>query len=253
MRRNTEMTGTWVGLGLLLLGGSLLLLPLVASMDMMEAGFALQCLGVFVGLTGAVTAVLFGYRARRLQSMVRGEKLLAHWTYTGPEVEAQAARDMESARQRNRLLLLLVGGFVVACTVPMTIYGYLDGEGDNMPLFVGMMAAVFVLVAVFALGMPVLQARRARGSSHEALIAENGLYVNGALHTWNAPLALLDGVSMVEEEAPARLVFSLRSLSRASATAYQSYSVEVPVPAGEEGTARKIVAHFGKASREALA
>ncbi|MBN1659048.1 MAG: hypothetical protein JXA93_11625 [Anaerolineae bacterium] len=244
MRRNTEMMGTWAGLALLLLGGSLVLLPIVAGMDMMEVGFALQCLGVFLVLTGAITALLFGYRARRLQSIFRGEKLLAHWVYTAPQVAAQVARDLESTRQRNRLLLVLVGVFIVACTVPMTIYGYLEGEGDNMPLFVAIMAGVFVIVAAFALGMPLVQARRARASSHEAFIAENGLYVNGALHTWNAPLALLDGVSLAEEETVARLVFSLRSLSRASATAYQSYTVEVPVPPGEEGRAREIIAYF---------
>ena len=244
MRRNTEMTGTWTGLALLLIGVVLMLLPLLAGMDMMDAGYALQCLGLFVALTGAVTATLFGYRAARLKSMFRGEKLLAHWVYTEPQVKAQAERDLQAARRRNGPLLLLIGGFFVACTVLMVIYGYLSGEGANMPGFVAIMAAAFVVIAAFGIGMPFVQYRRARTSSHEALIAENGLYINGALHTWNAPLALLDGVSLEEEPPAARIVFYLRSLSRASADAYESYTVEVPVPAGEEDQAREITAHF---------
>jgi hypothetical protein len=92
--------------------------------------------------------------------------------------------------------------------------------------------------------MPYLQQRRVRQSSGEAYIAANGLFLNGALYTWDGPLAGMDGVSLVEDGAPARLVFHLRSLSRTYATGYQPYSVEVPVPAGEEATARRVEAHF---------
>jgi hypothetical protein len=244
MKRNPEMVGVWAGLAVLVLGVACILLPVLADMDLMQGGFALQFLGIFLAIVGGIVLVLYGYRARRLAAMFRGQKLLAHWRYDPVQAEAQAQRELAEARQRNRALLLIVAGFVVVCTVLFTVYGILQGEGDDMPLFVAIMAGVLLVVAAFAFVMPPLQYRRARKAGHEALVAEDGLYAGGVLHTWNAPLARLDAVTLEEEKGQARLVFHLRSLSRTSATAYQAYTVEVPVPPGEEGTARRIEAHF---------
>ena len=113
-----------------------------------------------------------------------------------------------------------------------------------MTLFVGIMAAALLLIAAFAFGMPYVQHRRALGSSRETTIAENGLWINGALHTWDPPLAMLDEVRLLEDGTQARLVFCLRSLSQASVTLYQAYSVEVPVPPGKEAAARRVEQHF---------
>ncbi|MEJ2208018.1 MAG: hypothetical protein P8129_03160 [Anaerolineae bacterium] len=244
MKRNPEMVGVWAGLAVLVLGVACILLPLWTDMDLMQGGFALQFLGVFLAIVGVVILALYGYRARRLAAMVRGQKLLAHWRYDPVQAEGQAQRELAETRQRNWALLLIVAGFVVACTVLFTLYGILQGEGDDMPLFVAIMGGVLLVVAAFALLMPSLQYRRARQAGHEALVAEDGLYASGVLHTWNAPLSRLDAVTLEDDGGQTRLVFHLRSLSRTSATAYQAYTAEVPVPPGEEATARRIEAHF---------
>jgi hypothetical protein len=244
LRRNPEVTGLIAGLAILGVGVLLILLPPLLDLDMMQAGFAMQFGGFFLVVVGLIVAAIFGYRANRLKSMFRGSRVLAHWVYEPVQVRGQADADLQSAKERNRVLLLIVAVFVVACTLLFVAIGFSSGEGDNMPLFVGIMAAVLLIVAAFAFGMPYLQHRRALRSSGEALIAENGLYINGALHTWNPPLAKLEEVQLVEEGAEARLVFSFRSLSRTSATLYESYSVEVPVPPGQEAVARKVEQYF---------
>jgi len=244
MKRNPEMVGVLVGLAILIAGGVCILLPQSADIDMMQGGFALQFVGFFLVIVGGIVTTLYGYRALRLVSMFRGRKLLAHWRYDPVQAEAQAQRELEQTRQRNLVLLLIVAGFVVVCTLLFTLYGFLEGEGDDMPLFVAIMAGVLLVVAAFALVMPSFQYRRAQKGGREAIIAENGLYASGVLHTWNVPLSMLDGVTLEEEGGQVRLVFHLRSLSRTSVTAYQSYTVEVPVPSGEEETARRIEAHF---------
>jgi len=244
LRRNPEVTGLIAGLAILGVGVLLILLPPLLDLDMMQAGFAMQFGGFFLVVVGLIVAAIFGYRANRLKSMFRGSRVLAHWVYEPVQVRGQADADLQSAKERNRVLLLIVAVFVVACTLLFVAIGFSSGEGDNMPLFVGIMAAVLLIVAAFAFGMPYLQHRRALRSSGEALIAENGLYINGALHTWNPPLATLEEVQLVEEGAEARLVFSFRSLSRTSATLYESYSVEVPVPPGQEAEARQVEQYF---------
>jgi hypothetical protein len=242
--RNPEVTGLIAGLVILGAGALMMWLPPLLAMDMMQIGFALQFGGLFLVVVGLVTAAIFGFRAKRLNAMLRGSRLLAHWVYDPVQVRDQADRELRSTKERNRAILLIVAGFFVACTLLFVVMGLLSGEGDNMPLFAGIMTAVLLIIAAFAFGMPYWQHRRALRSSGEAIIAENGLFVNGALHTWNPPLARLDEVSLVEDGRQARLVFDLSSLSRTSVTAYDAYSVEVPVPPGEEATARRVEQFF---------
>ena len=249
IRRNPEFTGLVTGLVILGVGVLLILLPLLLDMDMMQAGFALQFGGFFLAIVGLITTGIFGYRAHRLQAILSGSRLLAHWAYDPAQLQDQADKDLQSAKGRNRGLLLVVALFFVALTLLFVVLGFFSGEGDHMPLFVGIMAAALLCVAAFAFGMPYLQRRRALRSSGETYVAEHGLFINGALHTWDPPLAMLDEVRLVEDGTQQRLVFSLRSLSRASTTLYQAYSVEVPVPPGKESAARRVEQYFRERHR----
>ena len=241
-RRNSEITGLIVGVMITVAGVLLILLPFLAHLDMMRGGYALQFVGLFFVLVGLVTAGIFGQRAARLNSIFSGEKLLAHWVYDPAQVERQAQRDRHGTKKANRALFLVIAGFMLACIILFATYGYTSGQGDSMPWFIGGMVGVLLLVAAAAFGMPYVQYRRAVRSTGEAVIAANGLYINGALHVWNAPLAALDGVSLVEDGAEARLVFGLRYRTGIGAT--EAYTVEVPVPPGQEEAARRVEEHF---------
>jgi hypothetical protein len=230
-------------------GGLLILLPFLVNLDMMGGGYALQFAGLFFILIGLVTAGVFSYRAVRLNSIISGKKLLARWIYDQAEVEEEAQRDRQGNKKVNRGLFLVMMGFMLVCIILFTVYGYASGEGDSMPWFIGGMVGVLLLLAAFAFGMPYVQYRRAVRSTHEAIIAANGLYVNGTLHTWDAPLAGLDGVSLAEENERVRLVFSLRYRTGVGAT--ETYTVEVPVPYGQEQAARMVEQHFREANRPA--
>ncbi len=244
MQRNPEMTGALAGAALGVGGLVLILLPLLAGMDMMAFGFAMQFLGLFLVVVGLVTAIVYGLRVRRLNTLLAGRTLLAHWVYSPEQLRTQAEREFQETKKRNRILYLIIAGWMVACIVLFVAVGFWQGQGDNMPVFVGIMAGVLLVVGAFAWGMPYLQRRRALRSSGEAYIATNALFVNGVLHTWDRPLAGMDGVSLVEDGGPTRLEFHLRSLSRTNVSLYEPYTVEVPVPPGEEATARRIEQHF---------
>ena len=244
MHKNPEMTGVLAGAALGMVGLVLILLPPLAGMDMMALGYALQFLGLFLVIVGLVTATVFGLRVRRLNSLLAGRTLLAHWVYSPEQLRTQAERDFQETKKRNRILFLIVAGWMVACIVLFVAIGFWQGQEDNLPVFVGIMAGVLLVVGAFAWGMPHLQRRRALRSSGEAYIADNALLINGVLHTWDRPMAGMDGVSLVEDGGPLRLEFHLRSLSRTNATLYEPYTVEVPVPPGEEATARRIEEHF---------
>ena len=244
LSRNSEITGRTVGLVLTLAGVLLIILPPVAGIDGFEAGFGLQFLGLFLLVCGLVTAGIFAHRVRRLESMLRGQEVLAHWVYDPHVQREQAERELATTRGRNWLMLLIVAVLLIACTVLFVIIGFMEGEEDNMPAFVAIMLGVLVVVAFFALVMPTLQYRRALRSGGEAIIAANGLYMSGVLHTWQGPMAGMEGVDLVDDGGQAWLLFNLRSLDRTGPMGYRRYTVEVPVPPGEEATARRVEEHF---------
>lgn len=244
LRRNSEITGRTVGLVLALAGALLMVLPPVAGMDGFEWGFALQFLGLFLLVSGLVTAVIFARRVQRLESMLRGQEVLARWAYDPGLQREQAERDLAATRGRNWLMLLIVAVLTIACTVLFVIVGFMEGQEENMPGFVALMLGMLVVVAFFALVMPTLQHRHALRSGGEAIIAANGLYMSGVLHTWGGPLAGMEGVDLVDDGGQARLLFNLRSLDRTGPMGYRRYTVEVPVPPGEEATARRVEEHF---------
>ncbi len=116
-RRNSEITGLIIGVMITAAGGLLILLPFLTNLDMMEGGYALQFVGLFLILIGLVTAGIFGYRAARLNSIFSGEKLLAHWVYDPAQVEKQAQRDRQEIKNANLVLFLVIAGFMLACIV----------------------------------------------------------------------------------------------------------------------------------------
>ncbi|MFN2168283.1 MAG: hypothetical protein ACK2U9_18735, partial [Anaerolineae bacterium] len=124
LRRNPEVTGLIAGLAILGVGVLLILLPPLLDLDMMQAGFAMQFGGFFLVVVGLIVAAIFGYRANRLKSMFRGSRVLAHWVYEPVQVRGQADADLQSAKERNRVLLLIVAVFVVACTLLFVAIGF---------------------------------------------------------------------------------------------------------------------------------
>ena len=239
LRRNPEVRGVVVGAGLVVAGLLLLTLPTLAGMDGMSGGYALGMVGLVAAILGLITAALTIPRAARLNAILSGRNVLAQWVYAQTEVESQARRDRREFSRRNRALFLVMAGWMLACMALFTTAGYLTGQGDDVPLFVAIMVAVLVTVAAFAFGMPHLLARQAVRSSREAIIASDGLYLNGAFHDWNPPMAALDGVELVRDAEGARLAFHLRSRT-APGLRYEPYTVEAPVPQGEEETAARV-------------
>lgn len=241
-KRNPETSNVLVGVALAIAGLLFILLPPLAGLDMMGFGYAMQFAGLFLLISGMIITLILGRRARRLGAILNGQNLLAHWIYPAELSLKQVERDFRETKARNLFLLLIVMAWLVFFTIIFLLIGFRQGE--DMGLFVALMAGVLLVVAVAAFAAPHIQRRRALRSGGEAYIATDGLFVNGVLHMWEKPLADLRGVQLVEGDGPARLVFRLRSLSQTNVTLYQPYTVELLVPPGEEDAARRIEQRF---------
>ncbi len=238
-RHNPEAKAVWVGIGLVVAGLLLMTVPSLMGVDGMDGGFALAAFGLLLGITGLVTTALVLPRARRMNAMLSGRGLLAHWVYTPSDTQEQAQRIQQQWSERNRGLFAIVAAWMVVITTGFVVFGLLSGDSEFLPLFLAIMAGVMLVVAVFAFGMPYLLARRAVSSRQEAYIGRDSLYFAGTMYRWDSKLETLDGVELERDDKGTRLAFHLRSRS-APYLQYLPYLVEVPIPPGEEAAAADV-------------
>lgn len=246
-QRNSEKNGVIVGELIMAVGGLMVLLPSLTEMDMMAGGYALQFIGLFVLLTGGVTLWFYRARAAAWARLFAGEGLLAHWSLEASQVQHQAAAELAETNERNRLLLGLMAILFLIIGIPILVIPAWDDlmRGDSVAVVIVVCYfAVVPLLALFAWAMPRRAYQRAMQAGAEVYIGPDGVFVNGALHTWKQPLTSLRRVRFNREVNPPALEFNIRTLTRLGVTTFQTYTVEVPVPAGQEEQAENVARAF---------
>ena len=241
--QNNEKTGVWIGALIALAGLALMFLPGLLGVDMMNLGYALAFLGLFLLITGLITALLFWARARTMDRLLAGQEVLACWTYQEFEGQQQVETEYKRVTERNRgLYLVMVFWFVLIGGIFVGV-DYVRNEEFN-GLFIGLFFGCMLLLGAVAFLAPILWRRGASKASRQVIISRNGVVMNDALHSWKGPLEQLVGVEYSQDPDGPALVFSIRYPSRIEPTG-STETVIVPVPPGEQEAARRVVSSLG--------
>jgi len=243
---NPERTGLTAGTIILVLGALMLVGPTVAGMDMMAVGYGLSFIGLFITISGVVTWWIFHKRYTTWERMFQGDGLLVHWTYDPAETERQARQLYDEFRQRNRSLFWLVAGMMLVIGFIVLVIPMLLGDDLLWPV-VALYFGLIPLIGWVAWLTPRRAYESARRWGGLALIARDGLYVGGALHTWNPPLSELKKVELELGQRGAVLQFYIRNLTRLGWVHYETMVAHVPVPAGQEPQAEEVARFFAGA------
>jgi hypothetical protein len=222
----------WAAVGGFALLG--VVLPLL-FMDGMSGGFGIACLSGFVAMCCGIGAAVFLFRGFALDKILRGEELVVHWTYSPEEWRRYSEAEYGRDRQLKFVLFCIIAGFALFFGVLFLIFG---GDGGRVVFFV-MLGLIVLIGGVAALSI-FLAHRSNETRLGEARISRIGVYLNRDLHNWNMVGARLDDVSLVREES----LLVAFTYSYPSRTGRQSTTVRVPVPAGREGEAERVVAYF---------
>lgn len=231
MRHNPQRTVARVWTGVAVVAAGLTALPFVIGMDGMSGGFALALVGFFLAITGAIVAIVYGSRARALDRILSGAGLLARWS-VDPETRRRAA-DVEYAEEKKAKAGLFLVVAVITVVIGL-VFVLLDREVGWMVFLV--LLGVLAIIGLVAWAGPRLRVARSCRATDDVLISRDGATVNGAFHTWRLLGASLEGAELVEGP-PVVLRIAYSAPVR---TGRQSYTVHVPVPPGEEETARRV-------------
>jgi hypothetical protein len=233
---NNEKIGVWVGLVILAAGLLLALFPAVLSLDMMNAGYGLIFIGIFVGICGLITAIIYGRRARSMDQILSDNDMLARWTYDEIQAQGQIDSAYHQASQNNLETYKIMFAFFVVIVLAFLGVDYWN-TGEISWLFLGLMLGVLLLLTVVAFSAPRLWRRQALSASRAAIISRKGVVLNGSLHTWSEPMYRLEGVTYDGSE----LAFTIRYPSRIGVVSNPTYVLNVPVPSNQRDAAERVV------------
>lgn len=207
---------------------------------MMDLGYALAFFGLFLLITGLITALIFWGRVRTMDRLLAGDEVLARWTYHEFEGQQQVETEYKRLTGRNRSIYLVMVFWFVLIGGAFVAADYVRNEEFN-GLFIGLFFGCMLLLGAVAFLAPILWRRGASKASRQVIISRHGVVMNDALHSWKGPLERLAGVEYQQDPDGAALVFSIRYFSRIEPVTGSLETVVVPVPLGEQEAARRVV------------
>jgi hypothetical protein len=204
--------------------------------DGMSGGFAIAFVSFFFAVSGVVVALLFFTRARTMDTILSDPSPLAHWIYPEEMARASVEREYREFQARNRAMFVIIGGMLAV--VALVFLLFVGEGGPETGVFLLAVAAVLFVVSRVA---PWLERRRAMSAPHEAVINRDGIVYEGSVYPFRSFLVFWHGVTLQEpkKKNPAALVFSFTQL--VGRFIIQPFDVVVPVPAGEEERAGRVV------------
>lgn len=210
------------------------------TLDGMDGGFALAFVSFFLALSSIGVALLFFTRARVMDAILADPTPLAHWNYPEPIMQETIEREYQEFRERNHAMFIVIGGMLGFVALFFILF---MGEGGLETGLV--LLAIAVLLFAVSRVTPWLEHRRAESAPRETIITHRGVVYQGAVYPLRSFLIFFHGVSFrgPQKNKPAMIVFSFTQL--VGQFIIRPFDIIVPVPGGEEDTARQVVRELG--------
>lgn len=211
--------------------------PFIMESSGIESGdwaFAVMFLCVVSSITSIIVAIIYTRRARLVAGMLNEKDLLVHWTYSKDEWSSYAEKEYRRDRQekRNMALLIAVISFVVFIILSII-------HPDGWLIFLLTVLGIIAMVSVVAAMSVWMRYRKNRIHHGEVYISRNAVYINEELHVWGQFGAVLEGVSYNERGQTGPLIQITYSSPNRFGPVYTN--IRIPIPNGEEETAKRIV------------
>ncbi len=253
MLNNREQIGVTIGWLITALGSALIIVPPWIGANMMRGGYALQFIGILVVATGLLIIWLWRARANVMARLLAGDNLLAQWTYAPAQAQRYAAATFAEAREQNRGVFFITATLFVVIGIPVLViplwHDLVEWPDPFAWIIVGGYFALIPVLGLFAWGMPLLAYRRALQDGAQVWIARDGLFVNGALYTWQRPLSFLRRVRFNHAANPPALQFDIANLTRLGVLHYATTTVRVPVPPDQAAQAENVTRFFEQSQK----
>ncbi|MCG6187308.1 zinc-ribbon domain-containing protein [Maribellus maritimus] len=191
--KNSQRKPVTVSLMILLIAFVLVVLTFTEGSPLYGV-FAVTLIGIFAAVTGLTVALVFRSRAKKMDTLISGENVIASWQLSYKQKSDYVDFLFKNEKSKNKailgittiLIVLVFGGFIL----------FID-EGKGAMFLV--MLALIALVAFFALVMPTYYRSKNKNSDGMVLLGQKYAYINGFFHNWDFPLSGIQKVKIIEK------------------------------------------------------
>ncbi len=230
---NPQKRTAMVALFIALLAGLMIFVPEFVGIDGFEGGFAISFFSLFILVIALITAGMYLSYANKVDKILRGEGLLAHWIYPPDYWIEYTKKEYKTEKTEKKGLFLIVTGFALFFGV---LFWVLDPEAG---FYVFLMMLGLIGIVAFAWQFSAwYNYRQNMTGVREVYITKDAIYLNRRLYTWQTVLTSFDEVTQENNQDMPLMVFRYTAATR---TGPQTYTTRVPIPQGQEETAKKII------------
>ena len=191
--KNSQRKGVVISWMVALVGAVLAVLTFTDGSPLYRA-HAVTLISIFVALGGFIVALILGSRAKKMQTLISGERVVASWLLTPQEKAAYVDFLFQHEKEKNKAILWIT---TVLMVVVFGIFIIVIDEGKGVMLLV--MIALIGIIAAFALGMPAFYRNKNLKGDGVVLLGRKFAYVNGFFHNWDFPLSGIRKVKAIED------------------------------------------------------
>lgn len=156
--------------------------------------WGISFVGLFAFLSAVIVAVIFKSRAKKLQSLITGENVLASWKLNENDKLTYVNYLFENEKAKNK------GIFWVTSILIVVIFGIfiLVIDEGKAAMFLAMILLI-VVIGLFAFGMPFYYKNKNFNGDGNVLIGKKFAYINGFFHNWDFPLSGIKKSRVINE------------------------------------------------------
>ena len=207
-------------------------LPLFLGIEGFNGGFAISFVAFFIALTGVIVIIVYSFRVRKLARILRGEGVIAHWTYSREEWKEYTEKEYIEEKGEKKTLFIVTA--ILALIIGFGFFVFNTETG----LWVLLAMVVLILILAFTAWFTAWYRHRENAMSQgEVYITGKAVYLNRQLHTWNGLGEKFEFVEMKRNSKQSMLVIVYTVATRTGRT---PVTVRIPVPAGREKEAEAI-------------
>ncbi len=210
--------------------------PSIFGMDGFNGGFAISFACIILAITMAIVTIMYAGRAKSLDTMLDKKDMLVHWTYTAEEWQTYTQKAYRAdTRDKWNLYKLVMGITVIVCI------GFFLFHRDSGIIMVVMALGLGTLLAAVILITTTYDHLQNENHRGEVFITRNGAFVNRQLHLWKGWGAQLDDIQYNEKDRIIEITYSIPST-----TMRNTFTIRIPVPAGQDAKAREVIAQLNQ-------
>lgn len=156
--------------------------------------WALTLIGVFGTLASLIVFFIFRSRAKKMQSLISGEQVLASWQLDSDLKSAYVDYLFSHEQSKNKMTFSITA---ILIAIVFGLFVVFVEEGKGVMLLVGL--ALIALIGVFAFLMPRFYRSKNLQGDGIVLIGEKFAYINGFFHNWDFVLSGIKKCKVIGE------------------------------------------------------